>query len=261
MLRFKLTIEYDGLRYHGWAHRTLTPTIEGELLQALGQVLGNPRSDLHGAGQTEAGSHALAQVAHLDAIIRQPTESVRRALNAVLPDDITILELSPATASFHARHDAISRSYLYQIATRRTVFGRHLSWWLPEPPDPTIMKTVADLFGRHPHYQPFAADPADRDGAKPLLEEVAVRCNDSLILVRFRGSDALHQVVRPLVNLLVEAGLGRIAVTDVDAMLAANDMPPATPAVPVTGLFLEKVLYRDDPGVPEMIPVVRTRWC
>ena len=130
MPRFKLTIEYAGTRYSGWQIQKNAKTIAGEIDRAVRTVTGRKDFELYGSGRTDAGVHALAQVAHLDVSTTIPPETLRQRLNDELPVDINILAAMPVPHRFHARHDALARRYLYQIARRRTAFAKAYVWFL-----------------------------------------------------------------------------------------------------------------------------------
>ncbi|HEV2688642.1 MAG TPA: tRNA pseudouridine(38-40) synthase TruA, partial [Bryobacteraceae bacterium] len=157
MKTWKLTLEYDGTKYSGWQEQKNARTVQGQLRKAVEDFFGT-EVELQGSGRTDAGVHARAQVAHLR--IRPKAESKRRhfpatgeilrALNDRLPADVCILEVVEAAANFHARHDAQSRTYVYQISTRRTAFAKKYVWWVREPLDIAAMSRAARmLIGRH----------------------------------------------------------------------------------------------------------------
>src|SRR5213594_2141738 len=129
-----LTIEYKGTRYQGWQEQATGRTVQGELRKAAKDYF-REEVELGGSGRTDAGVHALAQVAHLRLRRRENPERLRRALNDALPPDVHVLEVDPAPERFHARHDAVARSYLYQLATRRTALHKRFVWWVREPLD------------------------------------------------------------------------------------------------------------------------------
>ena len=133
--RFKLIIEYAGTRYSGWQIQKNARTVQGEIDRAVRTVTGRRDFELYGSGRTDAGVHALAQVAHLDVSTELPAESLRRRLNDELPADINLLAAEIVPHRFHARHDAAARAYLYQIARRRTAFAKAYVWWVKEPLD------------------------------------------------------------------------------------------------------------------------------
>src|SRR5436190_22361396 len=130
--RFKLTIEYAGTRYSGWQIQKNAKTIQGEIDRAVREITRRRDFELYGSGRTDAGVHALAQVAHLDVVTSLPAETLRHRLNEQLPADINILDAVPVPHRFHARHDAVARRYLYQIARRRTAFAKPFVWWVKD---------------------------------------------------------------------------------------------------------------------------------
>src|SRR5438132_7319817 len=149
MPTYKLTIEYEGTRYSGWQAQGNTPkTVQGRLLRAASELYGEV--DIGGAGRTDAGVHAAGQVAHLRVHRAVDPVQMTRKLNDLLPHDINILDAVRASDRFHARHDAVSRVYLYQIATRRTAFAKPFVWWIKDALDVKGMARGAALLeGRH----------------------------------------------------------------------------------------------------------------
>ena len=146
MSRFKLTVEYVGTRYRGWQIQKNARTVQGELALAAREATGRSDFELMGSGRTDAGVHALAQVAHLDVATTLEPHRLRFALNDALPSDINVLSAERVPRRFHARHDAVARSYLYQIARRRTAFGKPLVWWIRDALDVAAMQRGAALF-------------------------------------------------------------------------------------------------------------------
>ena len=134
-MRFRLTVEYAGTRYSGWQVQQNARTVQGVLMEAVERAVGSRAFDLQGAGRTDAGVHALGQVAHLDVSTSLAPELLRRAINDVLPHDVNVLRLDPARHTFHARHDAVARSYLYHVARRRTAFYKPFVWWVKDDLD------------------------------------------------------------------------------------------------------------------------------
>src|SRR5215212_3207588 len=143
MPRFKLTIEYAGTRYSGWQIQKNAKTIAGEIDRAVRTVTGRNDFELYGSGRTDAGVHALAQVAHLDVSTSLPPDTLCRRVNDELASDINILSAAQVPHRFHARHDAVARRYLYQIARRRTAFAKNYVWWVKEPLDANAMRAAA----------------------------------------------------------------------------------------------------------------------
>ena len=156
MPRFKLTIEYAGTRYSGWQIQKNARTVQGEIDRAAREVTGRRDFELYGSGRTDAGVHALAQVAHLDVSTNLPADSLRRRLNDELPADINVLAAAVVPHRFHARHDAVARRYLYQIATRRTAFAKPFVWWVKEPIDAPRMRDAAGMLVGMRDFRSFA---------------------------------------------------------------------------------------------------------
>jgi tRNA pseudouridine38-40 synthase len=242
--RFKLTIEYAGTRYSGWQIQKNARTIQGEIDRAARTVTTRKDFELYGAGRTDAGVHALAQVAHLDVATTLPAEALRRRLNDELPSDINILEATQVPHRFHARHDAVARRYLYQIARRRTAFAKAHVWWVREPIDVSKMRDAAAAVVGMRDFKAFAATAARDETDEPdepppstlvLVDRVDIIEEGALVLVGVEGSHFLWKMVRRMVGFLVEIGRG--------------EAPPADPArftAPPSGLFLTRVYYKGD---------------
>jgi tRNA pseudouridine38-40 synthase len=251
--RFKLTIEYAGTRYSGWQIQKNAKTIAGEIDRAVRTVTGRKDFELYGSGRTDAGVHALAQIAHLDVSTTVPAETLRRRLNDELPADINILAVTHVPHRFHARHDALARRYLYQIARRRTAFAKAYVWWVKEPIDLGRMREATRAFVGMRDFRAFsAADSSDAgDEAPPstlvLVDRVDVIEDGDLVLVSVGGSHFLWKMVRRIVGVLVEVGRGGLDPGAVATFLADGSPAPARLTAPPSGLFLEKVYYKDDP--------------
>ena len=246
MPRFKLTIEYAGTRYSGWQKQKNARTVQGEIERAVAEVTGERVFECQGSGRTDAGVHALMQVAHLDVHTSLPPESLRRGLNDELPSDINILAIQKAHHRFHARHAAVARSYLYQVAQRRTAFAKPFVWWVKEPLDLVLMQDAASRFSGMHDFQSFSDDDPEEKSTAVLIEEVAVIEDGDLVLVRIAGSHFLWKMVRRMVGVLVEIGRGGLKVSHIDTFLRLPSATPAKLTAPASGLFLEHVFYEGD---------------
>src|SRR5713101_3397516 len=160
MPRFKLTIEYAGTRYSGWQIQKNAKTVQGEIDRVVRTVTARKDFELYGSGRTDAGVHALAQVAHLDVATSLPPDTLTERLNSELPSDINILQAEIVPHRFHARHDAVARRYLYQIARRRTAFAKAYVWWVKEPIDAERMRQTARAFVGMRDFRSFTAEDA-----------------------------------------------------------------------------------------------------
>lgn len=247
MPRFKLTIEYAGTRYSGWQIQKNARTIQGEIDQAARAVTGRKDFELYGSGRTDAGVHALAQVAHLDVSTNLPPDTLRRRLNDELPADINVLSAVVVPHRFHARHDAVARRYLYQVATRRTAFAKPFVWWVKEPIDLTRVRRAAAVFVGMHDFSSFAVAEKDEDSSSlVLLERLDVVEDGEIILFVIEGSHFLWRMVRRLVGVLVAVGVGELAPEKAASFLAEQSGVPAKLTAPPSGLFLARVFYKGD---------------
>ena len=253
MPRFKLTIEYAGTRYSGWQIQKNARTVQGEIDRAVREVTGRRDFELYGSGRTDAGVHALAQVAHLDVSTSLPPEPLRRRLNEELPADINVLAASVVLHRFHARHHALARRYLYQVATRRTAFAKPYVWWVKDRIDVARMREAAVMLVGMRNFGSFA-DQEDDDGENGrvarstlvLLDRVDVDEADGVLLIAVEGSHFLWKMVRRIVGVLVEIGRGGLEPSAIAEFLAGPSDVPARRTAPASGLFLERVYYQGD---------------
>jgi len=254
--RFKVTLEYEGTRYSGWQIQKNARTVQGELHRALHDVFGSGDFELYGSGRTDAGVHALGQVAHLDARTVLGPEIIRMKANDLLPPDINILEVEKAPAGFHARHDAKARSYLYQISRRRTAFGKRYVWWVKEKLDTGFMRSAARAFTGMKDFRSFSDDDPEEKSTLVLIDEVRIEEAGDLLLIRVSGSHFLWKLVRRLVGVIVEAGRGRLSPADIPRLFSSETGIPAKLTAPPSGLFLEKVYYGSERRRTELRPVL-----
>ena len=260
MARFKLVIEYAGTRYSGWQIQKNARTVQGEIDRAVREATGRKDFELYGAGRTDAGVHALAQVAHLELYTSLAPELLRRRINDTLPADIHIRAIDKVAHRFHARHDAVSRSYLYQISKRRTAFGKPFVWWIREPLDVGAMRTAAGAFTGRRDFARFSADDPEEKSTVVVLEQITIVEAGALVLIRVQGSHFLWKMVRRIVGVLAAVGRGEIppaaAAALFDPAARSGTIEPAALSAPAAGLFLEHVRYAGDPAPGDVRPVV-----
>jgi len=250
--RFKLLIEYAGTRYSGWQIQQNARTVQGEIDRAIRAAFRPREFELYGSGRTDAGVHALAQVAHLELYTSLAPELLRRKLNDELPADIHVIAVDKVPHRFHARHDAVSRSYLYQISRRRTAFGKPFVWWIKEPLKIAAMREAAALFEGLNDFRGFTDDDPSEKSTVVLVDRIEIGESGPLILIRVRGSHFLWKMVRRLVGVLAAVGRGDLRPHD-----AINDtVDVAALTAPAAGLFLEGVYYTRDDGPGELTPVL-----
>jgi tRNA pseudouridine38-40 synthase len=249
MQTFRLLLEYDGSKFSGWQEQINARTVQGELKLAAAEVLG-AEVDVQGAGRTDAGVHALGQVAHLK--VRKTSKlmapQILRELNERLPSSIAVLELSEAPARFHARHDALGRAYFYQVSIRKSALSKRFVWWVKEPLDiPKMQEAAALIAGRHDFTAFRAADPSKpHESAIVVVDAAAVEVDENLVVFRIEASHFLWKMVRRLAGTLVKAGLGQVSVEEFRGLLSGRKNPKldiAAWTAPASGLFLEAVRY------------------
>lgn len=255
MRTLKLTLEYDGARYSGWQEQANARTIAGELHKSAEDFF-QREVEIGGAGRTDAGVHAIAQVAHLKIsprgsrpkTIPRPLEIVH-GINDRLPSDINLLKVEEAHDRFHARHDAVLRSYLYQISTRRTAFAKKYVWWVKDRLDVKAMSSAAGLIaGRH-DFAAFSERDAKRADLSTIVvvDTAEVTTGEDMILFQITASHFLWKMVRRLAGSLVEVGRGNASVEDFAKLIeqpeTRSKLDPARCTAPPSGLFLESIKY------------------
>ena len=246
MHKYKITLEYDGTRYHGWQIQKNAKSVQETLIKAAAQFT-ETDVDIQGAGRTDAGVHALAQVAHLETKKAMEPRKIMEGLNDILPAGINIVRVERVSPRFHARHNAQSRSYVYLISKHRTAFGKRYVWWISDHLDCRAMSEAGQIFSGFHDFASFADKRSGKETSTlvqiDLLE--LLEAND-LIVFRIAGSHFLWKMVRRIVGVLVEVGRGTLLSQDVEGMLHGPSDIPARLTAPPSGLFLEQVLYEGD---------------
>lgn len=244
-MRFKLTIEYDGGPFSGWQRLPQAPSVQGALEDAVEKLTGT-RSDVIGAGRTDAGVHASGQVAHVD--IEKPFEPFRlmEALNAHLrPHPISVLEAEEVAPDFHARFSAVRRVYCYSILNRRAppALARGQVWHIARKMDAGAMHEAAQrLLGRHDFTTFRDSQCQAKSPIKSLDRCDVIRAGDA-VQIWCEAQSFLHRQVRSMVGTLAEVGVGKMSADDVSAVLAAADRAQCGPVAPPDGLVLTRVDY------------------
>jgi tRNA pseudouridine38-40 synthase len=247
MRRLRLRLEYDGTDFAGWQLQPGARTVQGVLEEAVREITGEARRFVP-AGRTDAGVHARGQVAHVDVASDLGTPALERALNAVLPADVSVLEIHAVAERFHARHDARAKTYLYRILNRPmpSPLASRFTWHLRAELDVAAMAAGAGLvLGTH-DFSAFRGAPGgvpeDESPRRSLDRLDVVRIGDE-VHVEAEGRSFLRHMVRNLVGTLVEIGQRRRAPDDMAKVLESLDRARAGPTAPAHGLCLERVLY------------------
>ncbi|MGH6718709.1 MAG: tRNA pseudouridine(38-40) synthase TruA [Alphaproteobacteria bacterium] len=248
MPRYRLVVEYDGQGFAGWQRQANGPSIQQALADAVFAFTGERRMPV-GAGRTDAGVHALGQVAHVDLGADWPDATVRAALNFHLkPQPIAVIRAARTSDDFHARFDAIERRYLYRIVNRRALLAlaRGRAWHVSRPLDAAAMADAAEvLVGRH-DFSSFRDTGCQARSPIKTLTALDIERDGAEIHVHVRARSFLHRQVRAMVGTLVRVGEGKWTRADVAHALARRDRAAAGPNAPAHGLYLAAVVYPMD---------------
>ena len=277
---WKLTLSYDGTAYKGWQVQPNERTVQGELQQALRRVTGEAPLP-QGSGRTDAGVHALGQVASFELKVPIPAENLRRALNRTMPESIRVLEAKKVGITFHARHSAVAKTYIYRVYQSAICppFLAPYVYACRWPFDLEQLNQAAKFFiGTHDFLSFAASDPdltqrrqeslrtdlpelerATRSTIRTIFssewtteqvqpffgapDSFRLHTEAQLLIYRVRGSGFLHHMVRNLVGTMLDAARGQLRPEEIPAILAAKDRKAAGPTAPASGLFLHSVEY------------------
>lgn len=251
MRRIRLTVAYDGTDYHGWQVQPGLETIQGVLERVLTEIEGQP-VHVAGSGRTDAGVHALAQVAAATVTNPIPVGNLRRAMNRLLPAAIRITQVEEAGAAFHPRYDAVAKTYEYRIWRSEICppFDRRYVHHYPYPLDlPPMIRAARVLEGMHDFSAFAAADDRDSLGHSKV-REIFSSCLDQkgdLLVYRVRGSGFLKHMVRNIAGTLIEVGKGNLEPAGIETLLTPGHEGKSGPRLPACGLFLVSVEYPPAP--------------
>ena len=245
MSRYRLTIEYDGTPFAGWQRQDGQPSVQAALEDAIAR-LGEDKVILFGAGRTDAGVHALGQVAHVDLEKEWTPEKLMGAINAqVRPDPVSVLDVTVVDEDFHARFSATARHYRFRILDRRPppALDRNRVWWVPHPLDVDAMHEAARMLVGHHDFTTFRSAQCQSKSPVKTLDRLEVVREGAEVVVYASARSFLHNQVRSLVGTLKLAGEGKWSVADVRAALDAADRSACGPVAPPDGLYLVSVDY------------------
>lgn len=243
-VNIKITVEYDGTNYHGWQVQPTGDTIQAVLERAISTFLRTP-TRITGSGRTDAGVHALGQAANFFSEQEYGPHRIRRALNALTPNDITIKTVEIVSDSFDARRDGRSRVYEYRILNRTTPspFYRDRAWHLHKPLDMAVMRhAILCLLGEH-DFSSFRATGCEAAHAVREVYQTSVDTRGDLLVFTIEATAFLRHMVRNIVGTLVEVGSGLRTPQSFGELLELRDRTKAGPTAPPHGLYLVEVKY------------------
>lgn len=261
MFSYKLVIEYEGTRYYGWQEQKQSKTVAGEIRKAAEEFLEKP-VEILGAGRTDAGVHALGQVARLKTNRRVKPFELQRSLNDRLPADISVLRTFEVSPDFDPRRDAVRRYYLYQISLRRTAFAKRFVWWVKDRLNVDAMNKACSLVGGRHDFARFCDKRAEERSTVVVVEHAELAVDGDLLLFRIGASHFLWKMVRRVVGSLVEVGRKNLSVEEFRSLLdpraaagGATRFQVAAYTAPPSGLFLERVFYDKSPPLSPLAAV------
>jgi tRNA pseudouridine38-40 synthase len=245
MTRYKLTIEYDGGPFCGWQRQGNGPSVQQAIEEAIDKFA-QERVTVHGAGRTDAGVHALGQVAHIDLAKETDADTVRDAINFHLrPHPVAVLAATVAPAGFHARFSATGRAYCYRIVNRRgpLALDRGRAWHVSPLLDAEAMHAAAQHLVGHHDFTTFRSAECQADSPMKTMDAISVKRHGDGISIAVRARSFLHNQVRIITGTLKLVGDGKWTAEDVAAALAAKDRAKGGPTAPPDGLYLTRVDY------------------
>ena len=242
---YKLWIAYDGTGFNGWQRQGNAPTIQLFLEQAI-EACWKAKYAIVGSGRTDAGVHALQQVAHLRASQKFKPDMLVRALNHHLPPQVRVLRAAMASSSFHARFSATGKEYLYRIANEPFIhpFEVNRAHHVPRPLDIQAMQDAAHhLIGEH-DFAAFTSNPGyKRASTVRRIDSIRIAKRKGIVTLRFRGNGFLYRMVRNIVGALIQVGLGRMKASAISQILVSRKRSEAPNTAPACGLYLARVFY------------------
>lgn len=242
---YKITLQYEGTRYDGWQRQGNTEnTIQGKLENILAKMTGH-EVEIHGSGRTDAGVHAMGQVANFHLDEDMGPEQVKEYLNRYLPEDIAVIKAERAPERFHSRLSAVKKIYTYQIETgaKRDVFTRRIQYGLGRPLDVEAMRQAAALLCGTHDYKSFCGNRRMKKTTVRTVETIHIKQDGSHVVLTFVGNGFLQNMVRIMTGTLIEVGLRKRSPESMKEMLAAKDRQAAGAMAPAEGLCLAGVLY------------------
>jgi tRNA pseudouridine38-40 synthase len=245
MRNIRLLVQYEGTRYQGWQRQQSTEnTIQGKLETLLGRMCGEP-VELQGSGRTDAGVHALGQVANFHTECDMPVEEMQTYINHYLPEDIAVVEVREAAPRFHSRLNACGKHYEYRVINSDIpdVFRRRYALEVPEQLDVKAMERAAALLLGEHDFQSFTSARKGKKSTVRRIDEIRITRDGNLLCFSFKGDGFLYHMIRILMGTLLEVGMGRRSPESMEAILESRNREQAGMLVPAKGLTLVEVYF------------------
>ena len=242
--RFRFKVEYDGTNYAGWQVQDNASTVQGEIEKALSEFNNGELIRIHGSGRTDAGVHAIGQVAQFDFETKLPPIVFEKAINAKTPTDIFVYDCEEVDPASHCRFDAVKRTYIYQITTKYSPMMRKYYWYMKWEIDFDLLQKCAKLIEGEHNFESFCLT-ADQAASKVCFIYNSVWKNDgNLLTYRVTGTRFLHSMVRILVGTMLEVARGKRSIEKFQEMLNTIQIDETKYTAPAHGLYLAKVEYK-----------------
>jgi len=242
MKNIKIVLEYDGTDFCGWQLQPKDRTVQGVLQSSLKQLL-QESPTVHASGRTDAGVHALGQVANFKTKTKLPLDSIQNGVNSYLPTDVRVLSVEEAGEEFHSRYDAVKRTYRYVIARKTLAVGRQYSWFCKYKLDLGKIRSASEfLIGKH-SFEAFAKLNEEEKHYLCNVESVRWQESEEDFSFTISANRFLHHMIRIIVGTMIDVGRGKLLPGDIKDMLASGDRKRAGSVVSAHGLFLVRVDY------------------
>ncbi len=244
-MRYFTEISYSGANYHGWQEQKNARGLQEVISQAITLLL-KDEIKLVGSGRTDAGVHALQQVAHFDVIKTFDENNLKMRLNRFLPDDISIQKIYPVHDHVHARFSAISRTYEYRVIAEKNPFRTGQAWYIRSPLDLTLLNEASRILLEYDDFQSFSRVKTDVKHFRCHLISASWMRHDQQVIFKIRSDRFLRGMVRAIVGTIVELSQGKISIPEFRKIIKSKNRRSAGPAAPAHGLYLAKVEYPPD---------------
>ncbi|WP_053955676.1 tRNA pseudouridine(38-40) synthase TruA [Inediibacterium massiliense] len=244
MKNVKMIIEYDGTNFYGWQKQKNARTVQEEIEKALERIL-KKNVKINGSGRTDAGVHALGQVANFCEDFTIPVEKIPIALNSILPEDISITAAKEENKNFHARYDAIGKKYIYKIyngSVRKPIF-RNYSYFVPHSLNIEAMERACEFFIGEYDFKGFMSSGSSVIDTKRIIYEMKLYKKDEMIILETKGNGFLYNMVRIIAGTLIDVGKEKINYLDISDIIKSGNRKKAGHTAPPQGLYLSEVYY------------------